>query len=108
MDSVLVSPPYRLARYGLRPCRGCLVKDRASCYGGIMKNEDQNQPAVVAGQGWVMIQVKVQPRASANEILGVVEGALRVRIKAPPVEGKANRALQAFLAKLLAISKRDV
>ena len=61
-----------------------------------------------AGEGWIQIQVRVQPRASRNGVAGVVEGALRVHLTAPPVEGKANRALQRFLAQLLGIARRDV
>jgi len=38
-----------------------------------------------------VFRVRVQPGASKNEIVGVQEDALRVRISAPPVEGKANR-----------------
>ncbi len=51
------------------------------------------------------ISVRVQPGASRNEILGFVEGVLRVRIMAPPVEGKANEALIAFLAKALQVRR---
>ena len=56
----------------------------------------------------VRFQVRLQPRASRNEITGVVGGALRVRLHAPPVDGAANQALIAFLADRLAISRREV
>ncbi|MFN5445054.1 MAG: DUF167 domain-containing protein, partial [bacterium] len=39
------------------------------------------------------IAVHVQPNASRTEISGVVEGALKIRLHAPPVDGKANEAL---------------
>ena len=42
--------------------------------------------------------VKVVPRASRDEIAGIQQGALRVRLTAPPVEGAANRALVGFVA----------
>jgi len=45
------------------------------------------------------INVKITPRAKQNKILGWRDGVLRVHITAPPVEGKANKALVAFLAK---------
>ncbi len=61
-----------------------------------------------AGEGWIQIQVRVQPRSSSERIGGIVEGALRVHLTAPPVEGKANKALQRFLARLLGIPKWDV
>lgn len=46
-------------------------------------------------------KVRVQPGASKNEIVGVQEGALKIRISAPPVEEKANKMLIQFLAKEL-------
>lgn len=56
----------------------------------------------------LLIPVRVVPRASRTEITGVVDGALRVRLAAAPVEGAANRELCAFLAKLLGTSRGDV
>ncbi len=44
------------------------------------------------------IAVHVQPNASRTEISGVVEGALKIRLHAPPVDGKANEALINFIA----------
>lgn len=52
--------------------------------------------------------VRVQPRASKDEIVGVQEGALRVRLRAPPVEGAANDALIEFLADELGLSRRQI
>ncbi len=52
--------------------------------------------------------VKAVPRASRNEIGEVREGALVVRLCAPPVEGKANAALVEFLAGALKIRKKQV
>ena len=56
----------------------------------------------------VRFEVRVQPRASRSEIVGEQEGALRVRLAAPPVEGAANDALIELLADLLNIPKRDI
>ncbi len=53
-------------------------------------------------------RVTVQPGASKNEIVGVQQDALKVRISAPPVEGKANRMLIQFLAKQLAVKRSQV
>ena len=47
----------------------------------------------------VTFTVRVVPRASRSEVAGLHDGALRVRIAAPPVEGAANRELVKFLAK---------
>ena len=52
-----------------------------------------------------VIELAVQPRASRNERAGVHDGALRLRIAAPPVDGAANAAILAFLAKQLGVSK---
>ncbi len=54
------------------------------------------------------IPVRAAPRAAKNGIDGVREGALRVRLAAPPVEGVANRALIAYLAGVLGAPKRDL
>ena len=52
--------------------------------------------------------VRVMPRASKNEIAGRVGDAIKVRLTAPPVEGKANKALIAFLAQELGVRKSQV
>src|SRR5437764_10480926 len=48
--------------------------------------------------------VRVQPRASKDEIVGWREGVLAIRLTAPPVEGAANRACQRLLARVLDVS----
>ena len=50
------------------------------------------------------LAVLVQPKSSRNEIAGEVEGRLKIRLTAPPVEGKANKALVKFLAKKLGVA----
>jgi uncharacterized protein (TIGR00251 family) len=52
--------------------------------------------------------VKLVPRASREDVAGVQQGALRIRLNAPPVEGAANRALVEFLARLLDVPRGDV
>jgi uncharacterized protein len=49
----------------------------------------------------VIFPVRVQPRASKDEIAGEMSGALKVRLWAPAVEDRANEALVEFLAQLL-------
>ena len=63
---------------------------------------------VTAGHGGTKFPVKVQPRASRNEISGLQQGALRIRLTAPPAKGAANKALLDFLADLLGVPKRDL
>jgi uncharacterized protein (TIGR00251 family) len=50
------------------------------------------------------IAVRVMPRARKDEIAGERDGALVVRVTAPPVEGKANDAVRKLLAKRLGIA----
>ena len=59
------------------------------------------------GEGTVL-SVRVVPRASRDSVDGVLGDALKVRLRAPPVEGKANRALAAFLADRLGVPARRV
>lgn len=56
----------------------------------------------------VILALRIQPKASRDEIAGVQDGRLKVRITAPPVDGEANRHLQAFLAKTLKVAKSKV
>ena len=59
-------------------------------------------------RGTVSFGVRVQPRASRDEIAGVMEGALKVRLTAPALENRANEALIEFLSSLLKTSKSAV
>lgn len=54
------------------------------------------------------LNIRVQPRASRDELAGVLGGQLKVRLTAPPVDGKANRALLRFLAKLCSVAPSQV
>jgi uncharacterized protein (TIGR00251 family) len=49
--------------------------------------------------------VRVQPRARRNEVAGERAGAVVIRLTAPPVDGKANAALCAFIAERAGVSK---
>ena len=59
-------------------------------------------------KGSVSFVVRVQPRASRDEITGEWEDGLKIRLTAPPVDGLANEALVALLAERLALSKRSI
>lgn len=56
----------------------------------------------------LILELQIQPRASRDEIAGPHGGRLRVRITAPPVDGKANKHLCAYLAKLCGVAKGAV
>jgi len=58
--------------------------------------------------GGVMLRVRVTPRGGRDALVGWQDGLLRVRLAAPPVEGRANEALIRFLAKTLGLPPRDV
>jgi|SRR5258706_8652576 uncharacterized protein (TIGR00251 family) len=63
---------------------------------------------VKAQDGSVIFPVRVQPRASKDEIAGVMDGALKVRLRAPALEDRANEALCEYLAELLKTPKAAV
>jgi uncharacterized protein len=56
----------------------------------------------------ITFNVKVIPRAKRDEIVGVEGDAVKIRLNAPPVEGRANEALVKFLADVLKISRTQV
>ena len=56
----------------------------------------------------ITFAVRIVPRASATAIAGDYEGALRIRVAAPPVEGAANRELIRFLAKKFKVPQNAV
>lgn len=56
----------------------------------------------------IRVEIKVQPRSSRNQISGEQDGALKVKLTAPPVEGAANQALIDFLAQTLKIPKKNI
>ena len=58
--------------------------------------------------GAVTFAVLVVPRASKNQIVGVVGEAIKIRLTAPPVEGKATAALIDFLAETLNVRRAQI
>ena len=56
----------------------------------------------------ITLTIRIQPRASKNEIVTMVSGGLKIRLTAPPVDGAANEALLKFLADTLSIPKSRV
>ena len=52
-----------------------------------------------------LLQVRVVPGARKSQLMGEENGRLKVRLQAPPVGGKANKALLAFLARELGLRK---
>ena len=60
------------------------------------------------GDAGLTLRVRVQPRASKDALGGEREGALVVRLTAPPVEGAANEALARFLGRTLGVAPSAV
>jgi len=58
--------------------------------------------------GRLTFKVRVVPRASRSEIVGEHDGALRVRIAAPPVDGAANEELVRTLAEAFQVSRKAI
>lgn len=56
----------------------------------------------------LVLNIRVQPRASKDEIAGVVGEQLKIRLTAAPVDGKANQALMKFLAKYCGVPRASV
>ena len=61
-----------------------------------------------ATDGSVVLTLHIQPGARKTELAGLHGEALKIRLAAPPVDGKANAALVAFLAKACGVSKSAV
>ncbi|MFO0707198.1 MAG: DUF167 domain-containing protein [Nitrospira sp.] len=59
-------------------------------------------------KGGAILTIQVQPKASRTECVGVHGNALKIRVAAPPVDGKANEAVIAFLAERLLVTPSAV
>ena len=64
----------------------------------------QGTPSWFRQQGdELILDVRIQPRAGRDEINGVFANRLRIRIKSPPVDGKANKHLLEFIARTFGV-----
>ena len=64
--------------------------------------------ATTATPTGTLLRLRVQPRASIERLDGLRDGYVRLRLTAPPVDGAANAACLAFLAKALDISRAQL
>jgi len=65
-------------------------------------------PWIASRTDGVVLNIRVVPRASKTGVAGIMGDAIRIRLQAPPVEGKANKALIRFLSELLDIPKGSI
>ncbi|HEU0051312.1 MAG TPA: DUF167 domain-containing protein [Patescibacteria group bacterium] len=56
----------------------------------------------------MLLSVHLIPNARQNEIIGWVQGALKIKIAAPPIEGRANKALIEFLAEVFDLAPSEI
>ncbi len=64
--------------------------------------------AISGTDGAVMLAIRVQPGAKRTRVAGPYGDRVRIAVQAPPVDGKANAALVAFIAKLVGVPRRAV
>ena len=70
---------------------------------------EKREPRLHDSKGGAALAIRVTPRSSKNEIVEVQsDGTVRIRLTAPPVEGKANEALVSFLAEILGVAKSRI
>ncbi len=63
---------------------------------------------VPSGENACRISIHAVPRASKTEVCGMQGNALKLRLQAPPVDGKANKAISKYLAEILDVPARNV
>jgi uncharacterized protein (TIGR00251 family) len=67
-----------------------------------------NKTWITKADNAVVLTLRIVPRSSRNEICGEHGDALKIKLQAPPVEGKANKALIEFLAETLGIHRNNI
>ncbi len=65
-------------------------------------------PVLEERDGYCLLKVLVQPRASRRGVAGIHGDALKLKLTSPPVEGAANRECVEFIAKMLKTKKGNV
>ncbi|MDD5286566.1 MAG: DUF167 family protein [Desulfuromonadaceae bacterium] len=71
-----------------------------------MKRSDQ--PLCTVNGDGIILSLHIQPRASKNEVCGVHDNALKIRLTSPPVDGAANKLCREFLAGIFDVPKSAV
>ncbi|MBI5233229.1 MAG: YggU family protein, partial [Deltaproteobacteria bacterium] len=72
-------------------------------------NSSQSRhPFLEPSKQGIIIRVHVQPGASKDQISGLYAGQLKIKLKALPVEGRANNELIEFLSRILSVKKKSL
>ena len=72
------------------------------------ESQDATPWRLISADGTITLQVHAQPGAKRTEVVGVHGSALKIRLAAPAVEGRANDALIVFLATSFDVPRRNV
>jgi len=58
--------------------------------------------------GELILQIKLQPKASFDAITGIIDDRIKIRLTSPPIDNKANQHLVQYLAKQFSIAKSNI
>jgi uncharacterized protein (TIGR00251 family) len=67
-----------------------------------------DQPLCTLNGDGIILSLHIQPRASKNEVCGVLDNALKIRLTSPPVDGAANKLCREFLADIFDVPRSAV
>ncbi|MDR3580311.1 MAG: DUF167 domain-containing protein [Oryzomonas sp.] len=67
-----------------------------------------DSPLCTVTDGSIILSLHIQPRASKNEVCGILDNALKIRLTSPPVDGAANKRCREFLAELFDVPRSEV
>lgn len=56
----------------------------------------------------LILSLHIQPKSSKNSVVGIYNGAFKLKIKAPPVDGAANKEIIKFVSKLIKVKKNSI
>ena len=75
---------------------------------GKLVRKDEKMSWIEDSDSDCILTVRVVPRASRNTIVGLLGDSLKIRLQAPPVDGKANKALVGLLSKKLGVQRSRI
>lgn len=73
-----------------------------------MSNTGSGSACITETADGVTFTIHVQPKASRNEICGLIGNELKIRLTSPPIDGAANKLCREYLAKLLRVAKSNI